>query len=150
MHFIGESLEVGPGTVWVEMTEGSSAGLTVEITGVEAVLHLHACVVTKINIVTPCLLLSIVVLNAHVNIKSLISFLLTVLDTSQLRFLLRRHKLKLNAILMALLKQYLWKSMLLQSFEGVIRVPRPVRVRHYFSINLIDKNLFIYHLRFSF
>ena len=87
------------------MAEGSLLTLLVDVGSVVAVLDLHARIVADINIVTPCLLTGKVVLHTHVHVECLVSFLLAILNTNHLRFLLGSHELQANAVLMALLEQ---------------------------------------------
>ena len=52
----------------------------VQISGVQAVFHFHAGVLGHIDVISPGGILSVVVLNPHVHVESLISFFLTILD----------------------------------------------------------------------
>ena len=99
-------------SIWVVMAEVGAIAHRVQICCVEAVLHFHAGVLGHIDMVSPCGVLSVVVLNSHVHVKSLISFLLTILDAFNLSFVLRGSEVEINAVLMALFKKDFGQSVL--------------------------------------
>ena len=117
--------------MWVEVAEGGSTAHCILITCVVAVLHFHASVVAHINVVAPCLLLSKVVLDAHVDVKGLIGFLLAVLNAGQFRLFLGSHELQIYAVLVAFFEENLWEGVLLESAERVVGVLGPVTVSHF-------------------
>ena len=122
--------EIGALTVWVEVAEGGGAAHIVNVSRVVAVLNLHARVVTDVHVVAPCLLLSEVVLDAHVDVEGLVSFFLAVLDTGQFGLLFGCHEFNFDAVLVAFFEKHLWEGMLLERPKRVVWISRPVTVCH--------------------
>ena len=114
LSFVNEALPILVELMGIEVTEFGLLTLEIALGSVVTVLNFHTCVFAKVDIVAPRLFPCKVVLNTHVHIKCLISFLLAVFDALELLLSFWSHEVHINTILVALFEKNFWESMLLK------------------------------------
>lgn len=120
-------------TIRVIMTKVCGRAHCIRISSVKAMLNLHTCIFANLDMIPPSSFLCEVVFNSHKHVESLIGFLLTILNTSCLFFVLWSTKLEIDTVFVALFEKNFRKSILLQRSYLVVRISSPRTSRHYFD-----------------